>query len=1161
MSTRNREHRRRTAFTTRKEIEQMSAKRTAKRLIAFLSGAVAAALAIAALAAPALAAEPVLQVDSTHYPATVAAGTYAKYTLKVSNGGDESTSGEVIVDFAVPSGMEIAKVDSEQLLGFLSAWSCTIAGDARSASCTGPSAFGPIPIEPGNEACREFFGVVPSCRLFVLVKVGEELPPGTQSPSFEACGGGAGSCFTGSDPIEVGPPPKFELTEFDGVVTEEDGTTATRAGSHPYEASTEFGLSRVVSVDELDFSAEQLQDSSVELPPGLVGNPQALPTCAQAQLLDNGGECPGGSQVGVVHLRFNGEFSRDSGKQLDEVLETITPVFNMEPGYGTPALFAFNYQGAQVEIYVQLRSGKDYGLTVLAKNAPQTLPLAGLQFEFWGVPAASSHDSERFCGFHSGCSSEADPNPFLTLPTSCSGPVRTSLSVTSWQGGSDSAGFLSHAAGEPENLVGGTGCDEVPFEPALEARPTTNVADSASGLDVDLHIPQHNDPCTADPSPPPALLCETASAELRDTTVTLPEGLVVNPSGANGLGGCSEAQFGYTSTDPDGTIHTTPDAATCPDAAKQGAVEIETPLLDHPLKGAVYLADPYANPFNSLLALYIAVNDPRTGLVVKLAGEVQLDPSTGRITASFDRNPQQPFEDFKLRFFGGAGGALRTPATCGNHTTTSDLVPWTAPEGETKHPSDTWAITQSPGGGCATSTGALPNSPSFDAGTITPVAGSYSPFVIHLRREDGSQEFSAVDVSPPPGLIGKLAGIPYCPDAALAAAAGRSGNEEKAHPDCGDASRVGTVDIAAGAGPAPYHAQAAAYLAGPYKGAPLCMAIVTPATAGPFDLGTVVTRVALQIDPQTAQITAKSDPIPRILEGIPLDVRAVNVELDREKFTKNPTSCEAMSVGGDLLSTLNQSVSLKQRFQLGECGQPQVQAIARPAPQGPGQAGQEPAPRHHPGRKGRRSGHRRDPGHPAALGLPRPVPHPHRLHQGPVGRRRLPGGLGLRTRQRRHADPRLPADRQGLPALFLPQAARPGARPARPGLPADPHRTGGPHRLGARRAAQHLRLRPRRALQPSAPGTVRGQARPDRQLAQRLREHLPGKGGLHRARRRHPCPPPEAAPAVPPPAPPQAPRPPPPPRREDRGGARQRGQVAGRRCEATTGSGNRARGG
>jgi hypothetical protein len=401
--------------------------------------------------------------------------------------------------------------------------------------------------------------------------------------------------------------------------------------------------------------------------------------------------------------------------------------------------------------------------------------------------------------------------------------------------------------------------------------------------------------------------------------VTLPVGLSVNPSSANGLNACTEAEVDLKGEDP----------ANCPDASKLGTVEIETPLLDHPIPGSVYLAEPHANPFNSLLALYIAVDDPKSGVVVKLAGKVQsgggkgadADLAQGQLRATFANNPQLPFEDLDLHFFGGSSGALRTPAVCNTYTTVSDLTPWSSPEGATVTDRDSWEISGAPGGGaCARTEAQLASAPSFDAGTIAPIAGGSSPLVVNLRREDGSQQFSSLTLTPPQGLVGKLAGIPYCPDEALAAAAGKSGKAEEASASCPAASYVGSVSAAAGAGPTPYHAPGKAYLMGPYKGAPLSLAIVTPATAGPFDLGTIIVRTALFVDRKTAQITAVSDPIPTMLEGIPLDVRSVQVRIDRPDFTINPTSCDPTSFGGQLMSVLGQTTPLQSRFQVGECG-------------------------------------------------------------------------------------------------------------------------------------------------------------------------------------------------------------------------------------------------
>jgi hypothetical protein len=716
------------------------------------------------------------------------------------------------------------------------------------------------------------------------------------------------------------------IESFDGTSLDENGDPQNQAGSHPYSYSTEFSISTVLASDFAQYPVEDLKDTVVKLPPGFVGNLESVPPCTQAQLV--GGAfltlCDPASQVGVFTLTLSGIF---------EGAKSYFPAYRVETPPGTPALFAFPLLGAIIPLSAEVRTGDDYGVTVSVKNAPQTVPIGAINVTFWGVPPDPGHDEDRGTpgeagigvggNTNDGCAnpshgptctnpSSAPLKPFLSLPTSCTGePLETVLDVTGWVGGSDSASLFSHDNTLPiPNPIGVVGCNTVPFAPAIEARPTTNVAGAPSGLDVNLHIPQSEDPIGA------------STAHLRDATVTLPEGLVVNPSSANGLDGCSLAEFGYTSTDPDGTIHTTPGPADCPDAAKLATVQVDTPLLADPLPGAVYLADPYANPFDSLLALYIAVDDPKTGVVVKLAGKVSTDPNTGRISTTFVQNPQLPFEDFKFKFFGGAGGSLRTPATCGQYTTTSSLTPWSAPEsGPPATPTDVWAITQAPdGGACPTSVGAQPNAPSFDAGTVSPIAKAYSPFVVHLRRNDGSQNFQALSVSPPPGLIGKLAGTAQCSDSALAVAASKTGAQEKQSPSCPASSEVGSVVAGAGAGPAPYYAQGKAYLAGPYKGAPLSMAIITPATAGPFDLGTIVVRTALYVDPRTARLSAISDPIPSVLQGIPLDVRTVDVSLDRPEFTFNPTSCNPMSVDGSLTSTLGQTAPLSSRFQVGECG-------------------------------------------------------------------------------------------------------------------------------------------------------------------------------------------------------------------------------------------------
>jgi hypothetical protein len=608
----------------------------------------------------------------------------------------------------------------------------------------------------------------------------------------------------------------IDIKEFDNRSLEANGDPATQAGSHPFRQATEFFVSNVerpvypfIFLGNASVPTESFKDLSVELPPGLVGNPQGIPRCTQTQFTTNASEqiydsCPIDSQVGYARLWWGGFPVAFYGTRG---LPIYSPIYNMEVPPGTPALLGFSVVGTPGYIAFETRTGDDYGLTALSSNIPATLQLLGIEVHLWGVPADPVHDRER--GYddvtgiscpnpeeatEAGCITHSSPaplRPFISLPTSCTGPVESTLSADGWESAGEftTVSVFSHDNTEPTpNPIGLDGCNAVDFSPSIETRPTTNVADSASGLDVDLRVPQHE---TCDPGPP--VSCENAEAHLRDTTVTLPEGLVVNPASGNGLGGCSEAQFGYTSTDPDGTIHTTAAPASCPEASKQGTVTVETPLLDHPLKGSVYLANPHQNPFGSLVALYISVNDPQTGTVVKLAGKVALDPNTGRISATFNRAPQLPFEHFKLHFFGGAGGALRTPATCGTYTTTSVLTPWTAPDsGPPATPTDPWAIQTAPGGGnCATSPGALPNSPDLDAGSVSPVAGTSTPTLVNLRRNDGSQEFSSVSLTLPPGLTGRLAGIGQCSDADLATAAQKTGQQEKSSPSCPALQRPG----------------------------------------------------------------------------------------------------------------------------------------------------------------------------------------------------------------------------------------------------------------------------------------------------------------------------------------------------------------------------------
>jgi len=756
-------------------------------------------------------------------------------------------------------------------------------------------ALAPTSSQPARALCENEALVAPGGEyppLTVIARLGADAPD-PASARVTASGGGAAAAASGEISFPIEPAVPFGLSLFTAPLLDLTGDEYTQAGGHPFRAESELALRLKRALANQDkLPVAELKQLVAELPPGVLGNPQALP-----ELCALGVFCPQ-SAVGIVR------FVAQGGGLLERV-----PLYAARPESGAPAELYFQVIGNFYTLIPHLRPADGYAIDLELSPAPkEEVSESRLTLCSFGVKDVL----EETC--REPGEAEANPEPFLTAPTSCDGPLETRVRLNSWED-------PTYVAGPTFTGAAMQGCDEVPFEPKMKVTPTTNRADSPTGLDAELTIPTEGleqatgcHEVQGDETSPLAEEC-IAQSNLEDVEVTLPRGLVVNPSGANGLAACSESQVGMSHAGLPND-----DPARCPDASKIGSVEITTPLLDEPLDGAVYQAAQDANPFGSTLAIYVVAESKQRGVRVKLPGKVSLDPDTGQITSTFEENPQLPFGSFELKFFGGAAAPLRTPASCGAYSTTSKLTPWSAP-GSPVTRTNGYAISQAPGGGdCPTSAGALPNSPSFDAGTISPIAGAFSPLVMHLRREDGSQEFGRLTLSPPPGLLGRLAGIPACSDAALAAAEASEGRDEEASPSCPAASQVGTVAVAAGAGPAPYHTTGKAYLAGPYKGAPLSIAIVAPATAGPFDLGTVVVRTALYVDPATAQVKAVSDPIPHILEGIPLDVRSIALKIDHPGWALNPTSCEAMSFDGELTSTLGAGAGLANRFQVGECG-------------------------------------------------------------------------------------------------------------------------------------------------------------------------------------------------------------------------------------------------
>lgn len=678
---------------------------------------------------------------------------------------------------------------------------------------------------------------------------------------------------------------------FEVRATNSDGTIDRVAGSHPYA----FTVTVAFNHDAEGNAEGSARDVVVDLPPGLVGNPLAIPRCTREEFDGAQARCPGDTQVGTFRADF---------RNPRESLAPTGALYNLVPPKGVAASFGFSVAGfVAVENASVVRHGGAYTVAVATDNVSKP-DLVEVEETIWGVPAEESHNPEREC-FDSdgeiikGCASDSVPAPFLTLPGECGRPMITVLEADS----TEAPGVFAKATAESEEAgspVGLVGCEELGFSPSIGAAPETTAAASASGLDVDVHVPQ------------PESTGGLAEADVNETVVTLPQGMAVNPTSAEGLASCSSAQIGLES-----------DAAPeCPSASNIGTVTVITPLVDHPLPGTVYLAAQGDNPFDSLLAIYIVVDDPETGTIVKLPAHVEANPITGQLTTTVANLPQFPFEDVKVDLTGGPRAALLTPETCGTKTTTALLKPWTAPEGYDVTPQSSFAITTGPfGSGCASTAAEEPDAPGFTAGTTFPAAGAFSPFELRLSREQGSQQFLKLQTTLPPGLIGKIAGIPRCSDSQIAAAeqAGRTGREEIASPSCPAASEIGTVTVAAGAGEHPFQVQGHVYLAGPYDGGPFSLAVITPAVAGPFDLGTVVVRAALDINPQTAQVTVVSDPFPTILQGIPLDVRSILVDVDHREFTFNPTNCAAQSILGTLTSSLGSSAGLSSPFQPRDC--------------------------------------------------------------------------------------------------------------------------------------------------------------------------------------------------------------------------------------------------
>jgi hypothetical protein len=683
---------------------------------------------------------------------------------------------------------------------------------------------------------------------------------------------------------------------FSAVANKEGGVLEAQAGSHPLVLTTEVNFNlgpESPGEPGVPFADGDVKDLEIELPPGLIENPLAVPMCPLAQFHTprqstfeaslSGENCPDDTQIGTVEVRssFDGGTTRTFG------------VFNLVPPPGAPSELGFSAYGAPYTFIPHVRQAEgEYGLTLVAKNLPQLVSLNGFSLSIWGAPWSVIHNDQR-----GDCLNELEPDfgwakcsvgrplkrpplAYLTLPSACEGPLVFGVGATSWQ--------------EPSRRVSRTytgqslqGCGALGFNTVASAQVSNPRASSPSGYDFNLDVDSTG------------LLTpgKLVPSQVKKAVVTLPEGMTINPSVGSGLGVCTPANFAAE------TVSSLPGAG-CPNESKIGKFTVRSPLFTKTVEGSLFLAAPYANPFGTLIAVYLVAKDPERGILVKVGGELQANPDSGRLVASFDNLPQLPYTNLRVHFREGQRSPLATPGACGAYSTGIDLTPWRAP-GTLRHNDSPFTIAAGVGGGPCPS-GIAPFAPAAQAGMLNSNAGSYTPFYLHLTRTDVEQEITSYSTVLPPGLTGKLAGIPYCPDAAIEAAKLRGGFEEAARPSCPAASEIGHTVAGFGLGPVLAYAPGGLFLAGPFHGSPFSIVAIDSATVGPFDLGVVVVRSAIKIDRQTAQVSidaAGSDPIPHIIRGIPIHLRDVRVYISRPQFTLNPTSCEPSSV----VSSLNGS--------------------------------------------------------------------------------------------------------------------------------------------------------------------------------------------------------------------------------------------------------------
>ncbi|HEV3094196.1 MAG TPA: hypothetical protein VGY30_06750, partial [Solirubrobacteraceae bacterium] len=834
-----------------------------------------ALMLVAAVSASAFAT-PAFKVYAAT-PDSVPAGEEPWLTIAVNNDGEVPTSGPVKIVDTLSPGLTFTQQRPE--VGFSAEMpevSCETVG--QTLTCMAPG-----PVRPGVQLW-----------IYAQTKV-DPAATGTLTGEVTVSGGGVVEPVHEQQRMTVGPPGAFGFTLGEVQLTNADGSEATQAASDPAEYTTTLMWRSFASKyngafssrDEFPSTAsvEHFKDVTAHLPPGLIGNPTATPTlCTPDELAESSPEganvpnCPITSQIGVVHIYLN--YGRFTGS-------LINGLFNMVAPRGVATELGFEFYGSTVLLQAHVRP-TDYGIDVISKDTTTSAPVTRVDVTAWGVPADKRHDPLRggclntvFKGSYGNTCPTTEPaKAFLRLPTGCSGaPLPFSTDSNSYEHPEHYASIAY--AGPTLN-----GCDAVPFNPSLYVDPTGTAANSPTGVNVKMAVPQNKAPEGL------------GAADLKKVIVTLPEGMAINPSAADGLQACDDAHLHLGQTTP----------AACPEASKIGNLLLHTQLISNPIEGTIYLRPQNSQDPTSgeMFRIVMEIRDDEHGLDLKVPGQIVANPVTGRLTTTFDNLPEFPFEDITLKFKAGARAPLTTPFSCQTQTTEILLYPYSAPD-RAVYRSSSFALTSGPEETPCTSHHAF--NPVLSAGVSSVQAGAFTPFITTFSRKDADQSMQRVSVKLPQGLLGSLIGLPLCPETQANAGT------------CDPASLIGTFTAGAGSGPNPFYVtDGKVYMTGPYKGAPFGLSIAVPAKAGPFNLGTVVVRAKVEVDIHTAQLTVTTDQLPQVVGGVPVNLRLVNVTVDRPDFTYNPTDCNPATVTGTMTGGEGTVAILTNHFQVTNCG-------------------------------------------------------------------------------------------------------------------------------------------------------------------------------------------------------------------------------------------------